>query len=214
MLGLALALLCEMPSTETLQARFIGQMAFSITDGSTTLITDFPYQIGYAGAPVFDDRELQPSEQTLALITHRHRDHWEPTLFARTNWKVLAPAEAAERIKSTRVVPMARRVSFGPIDIDTIKTPHHDLEHYSYIVSWHGKRLYFSGDTESPDSLLAARELDVAFVSPWQYQAAKRRGASLDAKHVVIYHHAAGQHVEGCDGSCRVPKQGDTIEIR
>lgn len=75
-------------------------------------------------------------------------------------------------------------------------------------MSWHDKRLYFSGDTESPDSLLAARELDVAFVSPWQYQAATRRGPNLDAKHVVIYHHAAGQHVEGLPRFLPGPEAG------
>ena len=34
-----------------LQARFVGQMAFAITDGTATVMTDFPYQIGYADAP-------------------------------------------------------------------------------------------------------------------------------------------------------------------
>jgi L-ascorbate metabolism protein UlaG (beta-lactamase superfamily) len=190
-------------------------MAFSITDGSTTLITDFPYRIGYAGAPPFADRELQPSSRpTLALITHRHRDHWEPELFARTNWKVLAPADAAERIRTDRVVPMADRAVFGPVEIEAITTPHHDLQHYSYIVTWHGKRLYFSGDTESADSVLAAQKLDVAFVSPWQFQAALRTGRRIDARRIVIYHHTAGQQVPGCTDPCVVPGQGDTIDIR
>lgn len=198
----------------TLQARFIGQMAFSISDGSTTLITDFPYRIGYAGAPPFDDRELQhTSASTLALITHRHLDHFEPALFAKTSWKLVAPADAMARIRNDRVVPLTSRVSFGPMTIDPIKTPHHDLEHYSYIVTWHGRRLYFSGDTESADSLLAARDLDVAFVSPWQYQAARRSGKPIDARRIVIYHHAPGQQVPGCDAPCRVPRQGDVISI-
>ena len=198
-----------------LQARFIGQMAFSITDGTTTLITDFPYQVGYAGAPAFSDRELQHASQpTLALITHRHLDHFEPVAFAKTNWQVLGPSDAAARIKSSRVVPLAPRVTFGALAIEPIRTPHHDLEHYSYIVTWHGKRLYFSGDTESADSLLAAQGLDVAFVSSWQFQAAQRRGGRIDAKRIVIYHHQAGEHVPGCTGTCTVPTQGQTIDIR
>jgi L-ascorbate metabolism protein UlaG (beta-lactamase superfamily) len=215
LLALALVLSVVTQPALPLQARFIGQMAFSITDGTATLITDFPYQVGYAGAPPFADRELQhTSEPTLALITHRHLDHFEPALFAKTTWKVLAPREAMARIRSDRVVPMTSRVSFGPLTIEPIKTPHHDLEHYSYIVTWHGKRLYFSGDTESADSLLAAKGLDVAFVSPWQFQSAQRRGGKIDAKRVVIYHHEAGQQVPGCTGSCVVPKQGDTIDIK
>ena len=199
-----------------LQARFIGQMAFAITDGSTTLITDFPYEIGYAGAPPFGDRELQETTQpTLALITHRHLDHFDPAAFAKTNWKMLGPSDAAARIKSDRVLPLAPRVTFGALEIESIKTPHHNLEHYSYIVTWHGRRLYFSGDTESADSLLAAQRLDVAFVSSWQFQAARRvGGAPIDAKRIVIYHHRSGDQITGCSGTCVAPRLGDTVEIR
>jgi L-ascorbate metabolism protein UlaG (beta-lactamase superfamily) len=212
---LVLIVASQTPQAPTLRARFIGQMAFSITDGTVTLVSDFPYQVGYAGAPPFADRELQASTQpTLALITHRHLDHWEPALFARTNWRVIAPTDAMERIKSDRVVALDRYGTFGPITIEAIVTPHHDLAHYSYIVTWHGKRLYFSGDTESPDSLLGAKTLDVAFVSAWQLQAAQRRGGRIDAKRIVIYHHQAGEQVPGCTGNCVVPRQGDTLEIK
>jgi L-ascorbate metabolism protein UlaG (beta-lactamase superfamily) len=214
-IALVLALQVAVPPAPPLQARFIGQMAFSITDGSTTLITDFPYRIGYAGAPPFDDRELQhASPSTLALITHRHLDHFEPTLFAKTSWKLLGPPDEMARIRKDRVVPMTSRVSFGTITIESTRTPHHDLEHYSYIVIWHGKRLYFSGDTESADSLLAAKNLDVAFVSPWQYQAARRTGELIDAEQIVIYHHRPGDQVAGCSSRCVAPRQGDTIEIK
>ena len=215
MLLVALAVVVQASQAPPLQARFIGQMAFAISDGSTTLMTDFPYQVGYAGAPPFADGELRASTQpTLALITHRHLDHWEPALFAKTNWKVIAPADAMERIRTDRVVPFAKRMQFAAIVIEPIETPHHRIGHYSYIVTWHGKRLYFSGDTESPDSLLAATGLDAAFVSSWQYQAARRRGGRIDAKRVVIYHHQVGEQVPGCTGTCTVPRQGDTIEIR
>lgn len=32
----------------TLEARFVGNMAYAITDGTTTLMSDFPYQSGYS----------------------------------------------------------------------------------------------------------------------------------------------------------------------
>src|SRR5215208_6589960 len=70
------------PQRPELKARFIGQMAFEISDGTTTLITDFPYQAGYVGAPDFAPREIRAgTPETLALITHKHPDHWEPSLF-------------------------------------------------------------------------------------------------------------------------------------
>ncbi len=197
-----------------LEARFIGQMAVAITDGSATVITDFPYQIGYADGPPYAETEIRPySMPTLALITHKHLDHWEPQLFGRTNWKVLGPADATRPVAADRVLPLSRRVTFGAAEIEPLETPHARIGHYSYIVTWHGRRLYFSGDTDSIDSLAAARNLDVAFVSPWLHQALVKSGGRIDAKRVVIYHHRAGQQVPGCAAGCLAPRQGETIQI-
>jgi L-ascorbate metabolism protein UlaG (beta-lactamase superfamily) len=196
-----------------LEARFIGQMAFAITDGSVTVMTDFPYQLGYAGAPRFESGEVRSTPNTLALITHTHADHWEPQLFAGTNWKVLAPADATKGIAADRVVAPSPRVSFGPVEIEPLETPHARIGHYSYLVTWHGRRLYFTGDTDSIDALVAARNLDVAFVSPWLFRSIVKAGARVDSKLVVIYHHEMGQDVPGCDLKCVVPRQGYTLRI-
>jgi L-ascorbate metabolism protein UlaG (beta-lactamase superfamily) len=195
-----------------LEARFIGNMAFAITDGSTTLMTDFPYQSGYSRYMTYDPKMVRSATPTLSLITHRHGDHWERSLFMATDWKVAGPADVTVGISPARVVPVAKG-SFGPIGIEAIETPHASIGHYSYIVSWHGRRLYFSGDTESPDSLLAARNLDAAFVSPWQYRAALRSGKTIDAKQIVIYHHESGQTVAECGSGCTVPRQGDVLRF-
>jgi L-ascorbate metabolism protein UlaG (beta-lactamase superfamily) len=197
-----------------LQARFIGQMAFSITDGSTTVISDFPYQIGYAGAPPFAPKELQGgTPSTLALITHKHADHWEPSLFAKTSWKVAGPKEVTAGLAAERVVALAGPAKFGPVLIEPIERPHAGVGHYSYIVTWLGKRLYFSGDTEETRSVLSAKNLDAAFVSPWLYNYVLKQSARIDAKRVVIYHHEAGQQIPGCAEGCIVPRQGETITI-
>jgi L-ascorbate metabolism protein UlaG (beta-lactamase superfamily) len=197
-----------------LEARFIGQMAVTITDGTVTLITDFPYQIGYAEGPPYADTEIRSFKTpTLALITHKHLDHWEPRLFARTDWKVLGPADATRPVAAGRVLPPSARVTFGPMEIEPIETPHAGIGHYSYVVTWHGRRLYFSGDTDNAASLTAAKNLDVAFVSPWLYHSVQRSGARIDARQVVIYHHRAGQQVPGCATGCVAPRQGETIQI-
>ena len=198
-----------------LQARFIGQMAFAITDGAVAVITDFPYQIGYADAPSYSPAELSGgSPQTLALITHRHLDHWEPALFARTNWKVAGPEDVTAGLPADRIVALAGTTTFGPVQIERIETLHARIGHYSYIVTWHGRRLHFSGDTQDARSLILARNLDVAFVSPWLYSTVMGLHRRIDAKRVVIYHHEAGQQIPGCDAGCVVPKQGDTILIQ
>ena len=196
-----------------LEARFIGNMAFAITDGTTTLMSDFPYQSGYSVYMEYDAALIRSATPaTLSLITHRHGDHWEPWLFKKTGWKVAGPADVTLGIERSRVVPLNGTGTFGPIRIDAIETPHHSIGHYSYIVTWHGRRLYFSGDTESPASLLAARNLDVAFVSPWLYKAALKVGR-IDAKQIVIYHQQSGEQVPECGQGCTVPRQGQVLRF-
>jgi Beta-lactamase superfamily domain len=197
-----------------LQARFIGQMAFAITDGSVTIVTDFPYQIGYVDAPAYSPKELSGGPSTLALVTHKHLDHWEPTLFAKTTWKVAGPDDVVSGLPADRVVALKGTTTLGPVQIEPLETPHARIGHYSYIVTWQGKRLYFSGDTDDGRSLILAKNLDAAFVFPWLYRIVMRAGSRIDAKRVVIYHHEAGQQIPGCDAGCLVPKQGDTIPIQ
>ena len=45
------------PAAE-LRARFIGNMAFQLSDGRATLRTDFPYESGYSGYMTWTDAAL------------------------------------------------------------------------------------------------------------------------------------------------------------
>ncbi len=197
-----------------LDARFIGNMAVAISDGQVTLITDFPYQSGYSRYMTYPAAAIRSSTPaTLALITHRHLDHWEPALFAKTDWKVAGPTDVVARVPADRVVPLAGTASFGPMRIEPLETPHANVGHYSYIVTWHRKRLYFTGDTENTQALLAARNLNVAFVSPWIFQSVARGGQTIDARRIVIYHHESGEKIPECRDRCTVPQQGEAISI-
>lgn len=204
-----------------LEARFIGNMAYAISDGTVTLFTDFPYESGYSRYMTYDAREIRSrTPRSLALITHRHRDHWEPALFSVTDWSVIGPADVVSSAAATRVVralpvaPELQSMTFEGIAIDALPTPHAKIGHYSYLVTWHGLRLYFTGDTDDDEALLSAKNLDVAFVSPWLFQRALKSGRPIDARRIVIYHQESGQaSVPGCSGACSVPKQGDTLRL-
>ena len=124
------------------------------------------------------------------------------------------PKDVTAGLPPDRVVVLAGLTTFGPLQIESLETPHARLGHYSYIVTWHGRRLYFSGDTQDARSLILARNLDVAFVSPWLYSTVMGLHRRIDAKRVVIYHHEAGQQIPGCAEGCLVPRQGDTISIQ
>ncbi len=199
-----------------LQARFIGNMAWSITDGAFTLMSDFPYDSGAVrGYMTYDAAaELRsPTRETLSLITHRHGDHWSATLFPKTGWMLVGPRDVTATMPQDRVVAVSPRFPYGPLRIDAIETPHASIGHYSYVVEWHGRRLYFSGDTESPAHLVALRNLDVAFVSPWLYRAVLKSGARVDARRVIIYHHQPGEAVPDCQAGCYLPTQGEALKF-
>lgn len=222
-LALAFAALAQPAETRgapALEARFIGNMAFAITDGTLTLFSDFPYQSGYSVYMEYHAREIRSSTpQSLSLITHRHGDHWDRALFERTGWRVIAPEDALSGIAPKRIVrtlpvkPVASTLTTGAVTVDTLPTPHANIGHYSYLVTWHGRRLYFTGDTDSADQLLALKGLDVAFVSPWLYRRSLRAGRHIDARRIVIYHQTADEAVPECRDPCSVPKQGEILRF-
>jgi L-ascorbate metabolism protein UlaG (beta-lactamase superfamily) len=197
-----------------LDARFIGNMAFAISDGTITIVSDFPYQSGSAGYMSYRPEEIHSTTRaTLALITHRHNDHWDPDLFRKTGWKVAGPHDVVSGVPGDRVVPLIPQATFGAARIEPIETPHARIGHYSYVVTWHDRRLYFSGDTEDTNHLVALKGLDVAFVSPWLYRSVLRKSQRIDAKLIVIYHHETGENVRECAADCILPHQGETIQI-
>ena len=104
----------------------------------------------------------------------------------------------------------ASGASWGAVRITPVPSVHAQIQHFSYVVDWSGRRLFFSGDTEDLAPLLAQRDLDVAFVSPWLLARARARAAVIPARRVVVYHHQDGEDVVDYQ-SRQVPRQGDTI---
>lgn len=131
-----LALLAAHPTDSAqarpdLEARFIGNMAYAISDGSITLFTDSPYESGYSRYMTYNAREIRSrTPRSLALITHGHRDHWEPALFGVTDWSVIGPEDAVRGAAANRVVralpvePARQSITFKGMTIDALLTPH------------------------------------------------------------------------------------------
>lgn len=199
-----------------LTATFIGNEAWHITDGEYTLLTDFPYQSGYSRYMTWDASgvpKVKDPAKLLVVTTHQHRDHFAAELFPRLNPAgVIGPATVRAAAPAKGITPTAD-ARFGPIRVQAIATPHADLEHYSYVIEWHGVRIYVPGDTEEAKSLIGAKNLDVAFVTPWMLRAAQRAGAKIDARRVIVVHHEAGQSVAPYQGST-VPRQGDVLVLQ
>ena len=105
------------------------------------------------------------------------------------------------------------------IYVHPLATPLGETPHYSYLVQWNGRRMYFSGETTDTKDLLAATDLDIAFVSPGIMAAVEKAGRVIEAKTVVVYH-ATNEEQQSrnmsvpCD-HCKVllPMPGEAIQL-
>jgi L-ascorbate metabolism protein UlaG (beta-lactamase superfamily) len=199
------------PRPLSLRATFIGNEAWHITDGEYTVLTDFPYESGYSGYMTWDASmvpKISDPAKLLIVTTHEHRDHFSAGLIASMKaGGVIGPAAVGKA-----GIPPSGDARFGPIRVQSIATPHAGIEHYSHVIDWKGILIYLPGDTEEAKSLLEARNLDVAFVTPWMLRAVERQGAKIDARRVIVVHHEAGEAVKAYQGSL-VPRQGVVLTL-
>ena len=112
--------------------------------------------------------------------------------------------------------------SIPDFDIKAFETQHKvfgiSFKHYSYLITWHGKKIYLSGDTENADTIAKQNDLDWAFVPAWLAMDAREKGIKLLelTKMLGIYHIGPNDHITSDE---TVPtlkllnKQGEVIRI-
>lgn len=193
------------------RATFIGNMAFHLTDGTTEILTDFPYQSGYSEYMTWKKERVPAVHGALCLVTHGHRDHFAAELAKQYCSTLLGPKDVSAAVPD-QALGLAPRVEHRGVLIEPIAADHANREHYSYLVTWAGLRLYFTGDTGDLEPLLTARNLDYAFVSPWLLADAAARKAHIDARQVVVYHQASAEAVPEYQDRI-VPAQGDVLRL-
>jgi len=115
----------------------------------------------------------------LVLITHDHFDHMDAKALAlvRTSKTVvMAPAAVAASINGVTVLANGDSRDFGAWKIEAV--PAYNLVRgpaagqlfhpkgrgNGYVLTYCGKRFYFSGDTEGVPEMLALKNIDVAFI--------------------------------------------------
>jgi L-ascorbate metabolism protein UlaG (beta-lactamase superfamily) len=208
MIGLALA--GAAPAAE-LRATFIGNMGWHLTDGQIAVLIDFPYESGAFGYMTWTKSAVPAGPSPLCVISHSHDDHFAPPLAPEFCGSILGPKDVV-KAGGMKIVESNPEVRWEGITIRPIPTPHASLEHYSSLIEWAGKRLYLTGDTEDTSALLAARDLDVAFVSPWLLEAVSAKGQRIDARRVVVYHHRDGETVVEAQERI-LPAQGQVLKL-
>lgn len=193
--------------------RFIGNSAFEITDGTITVLMDFPYRSGAHGYMAFPASELRARQRALCLFTHRHADHFEPSAVATVGCSVAGPREVMAAVPAERRMGDGPVWTFGGATIRCLATPHANVEHCSYVVDWGGRRWFVSGDVEDLAVLEGVEgPLDAVFLPSWLVSSSSLERARRLAAQVVVHHHSSGEEAADCPG-CLVPDQGSTFSL-
>ena len=202
--------------TDELKIQFIGNAAFHITDGESTLLTDFPYKSGAYGYMQYRMEDVKPIKDGLCLITHPHLDHWDQELFEETDHAIIAPPDILENIKSDKKIPFDDVMTYKDIVVKAFETRHggppRHFKHYSYLVTWHGLRLYIPGDTVV-DHALTMKDIDIMFIPVWFTNKIRSQDLAIDAKTRVVFHQQQGQEIPPSQDYV-VLKQGETLIVK
>jgi L-ascorbate metabolism protein UlaG (beta-lactamase superfamily) len=198
MIFLTLLIGAAITAGDTLEIRFIANAGFELYDGETTLLMDLPYESGAFGGPTYDLASILARGRAVSVITHGHADHFDRDLFLETGWEIVGPEEVTGDLPPERVVAGADTVSVGAFRITRFPTPHGPLQHYAYLITWRGRRVYFSGDTDDPSNLLSMSGLDVAVITPWLSCAVPSEGVGVRAEELILQHHWEGVDEAPC----------------
>ncbi|MCW3123498.1 MAG: hypothetical protein JWQ38_2990 [Flavipsychrobacter sp.] len=192
-----------------IRVRFIGNCGLYMTDGTSNIYFDFPYKSGAFGYMKYDRSALDSIKDNSAfLFTHRHPDHYSKKLVNKFNGKAYGPWNKAELEKLSSSIP--------GFSIQPFKTKHRFAsKHNSYLVTWHGKRIYISGDTEHADTIAAVHGIDWAFVPSWIVTDAWERQLKIDTKKIAVYHLYPNEqfNVDNPEKIILLDKQGKVIDI-
>ena len=154
-------------SAGTLELTPIQHASLMIRAGGKVLYVD-PAEGRYDGLPQAD----------YILITDIHGDHMVPALVDKLRKPatvILAPKAVAEKVSGCTVISNGETETIGEFKVEAIPMynmkPAADGQLYhpkgrgnGYILTYGGKRFYFSGDTEGIPEMKALRNIDVAFV--------------------------------------------------
>jgi L-ascorbate metabolism protein UlaG (beta-lactamase superfamily) len=193
--------------------RYIGNCGLHLTDGITNIYTDFPYVSGFHQYVKYDDSELDEiKENSFFIFTHNHPDHYSKKRLRRVlknkggskygNWDVPALEALGKTIPD--------------FQIQAFKTKHSlSRKHYSYLITWHGKKIFLSGDTEYPETITSIKDMDWAFMPAWLVKAALMdNNFIIDSKRIAVYHIGTKDEINiNGDRFLMLKKQGEIISL-
>jgi L-ascorbate metabolism protein UlaG (beta-lactamase superfamily) len=202
--------------TSQISIRFIGNCGLYMTDGILNIYIDFPYKSGAHHYMEYDSSELDSVKSNpIFIFTHKHSDHYSGKLVKKLSkkldGKIYSPWNVKELLKLNN--------KLTDFTIEAFKTKHRfSINHYSYLISWHNKRIFISGDTEHAETIAALKDIDWAFVPVWLLMDANEKGIKLGdvSKMFAIYHIGPGDNITNNENEPKIKllnKQGEIIRI-
>lgn len=191
----------------------IGNCGLYMTDGTLDMYTDFPYKSGAHNYMEYDPSELDNiTDSSIFIFTHTHTDHYSRKLVKNVlktkKGKKYGPGNVAELERLSEPIP--------DFSIQAFKTKHRfSFNHYSYLITWHGKKIFLSGDTEHAETIGGIKDLDWAFVPTWLILDAREKGIEIDTEMIGVYHIGPGDKVTSSRSDILLlDKQGAVISIQ
>jgi L-ascorbate metabolism protein UlaG (beta-lactamase superfamily) len=140
-----------------------------IEAGGENIYVDPARPANFSGLPAAD----------LILITHIHGDHMDPesiSKISKTGTEIFAPPAVVETVTSAHPISNGETKTWDGWTIEAI--PMYNIKRgpspgtlyhpkglgNGYVLTYGGKRFYFSGDTENIPEMRALKNIDVAFV--------------------------------------------------
>jgi len=201
----------------TLRLTPIQHASLMIQAGGKVLYID-PAQGKYDGLPQAD----------YILITDIHGDHMAPAVvdkLKKAGTVILAPKAVAEKVPGCTVISNGESKTIGDFKVEAIPmynlqpapngTVFHDKGRGNgYLLTYGGKRFYFSGDTDGTPELKALRNIDVAFVCmnpPYTMSSAEAAEAVRAFHPAIVYPY----HYRGSDLAVfSKALEGSGVEVR
>ena len=201
--------LSSIAQSGAISVRYIGNCGMHLSDGAMDLFIDFPYKSGAYGYMTYDGTQLQRiPEGATFLFTHRHADHYSKKLAQPYKTKVHGPwKDKAKNPGDTILTDTAY-----DFHVQAYRTKHRFARlHYSYLITWHGKRIFVSGDTEHAETAGSIPQFDVAFIPTWLLVDAKEKQIKLHTDRYYIYHLYPDQQVTVKDERIQVLRREDEV---
>ena len=173
-----------------IKIKFIGNCGLYLTDGILNIYIDFPYKSGAHNYMEYDKSEIDSiKENSIFIFTHKHSDHYSKSLTKKLTGDKYGPWNIPELL--------ALNDTFKDFAIQAFKTSHQfSFSHYSYLITWHGKKIFLSGDTKSIVPIMDIKEMDWVFIPSWLVGQINQTGKSVDTKNIGIYHIGPKDDVE------------------